>query len=198
MPKSSVVRICCIANCGEPVKTRSTMCYAHRYRKEKYGDPLAPTKKAPRGAIMKFIHEVVLPSATDECILWRFSKANYGYGELVIAGRKKLAHRVVCELAHGLAPQGKNDVAHSCNNRLCVNPAHLRWASRAENVADMVGHGTAQRGERSPLSKLTEDQVREIRQLEGKMGRTEIGRKFGICHSTVYAIIERKSWFWLD
>jgi hypothetical protein len=130
--------------------------------------------------------------------VWPYAKANYGYGEVVVDGRKRLAHRIVCELANGPAPEGKNDAAHSCNNRLCINPNHLRWATRAENIDDMVGHGTAQRGERSPLSKLTEDQVRQIRALDGKVGRTEIGRRFGISHATVYAILERKSWFWLE
>lgn len=195
MPRRRISDICLVDNCNNKTEARG-WCKKHYGRWRRYGDPLK-TKSTPTGEPMRFIKKV-LEIDTDECIEWPFTKANYGYGEIIVDGRKRLAHRIVCEMAIGEKLPRNTDVAHSCNNRRCVNWKHVRPATRAENVADMIGHGTAQRGENSYLSKLTEADVREIRKLKDKMKITEIAKKFGVTHSTIYAIFVKKSWFWLE
>jgi hypothetical protein len=51
------------------------------------------------------------------------------------------------------------------------------------------------RGERSSLSRLTEDDVREIRRLAAQ-GQThrQIAPKFGINYANVHYIVQRKTW----
>lgn len=77
-----------------------------------------------------------LASDTDECIIWPHGVTTSGYPSM--GAGKPRAHRYVCEQKHGPAPKGRNDAAHSCLNRLCINPKHLRWATRAENMADSM------------------------------------------------------------
>jgi hypothetical protein len=66
-----------------------------------------------------------------------------GYLKLSIPSARKtvtvFAHRLVCWLAHGPPSNGlnwSNAVAgHLCSNSRCITPSHLRWLSRAENIA---------------------------------------------------------------
>lgn len=72
----------------------------------------------------------------DDCLLWPFTKNARGYGTVTYA-RGYTAAAAMCELAHGNRPEGKQS-AHSCGVRLCVNPRHLRWATRSENARFLV------------------------------------------------------------
>jgi hypothetical protein len=41
----------------------------------------------------------------------------------------------MCELIHGSAPEGA-EASHLCeDNWLCVNPDHLLWETKIENIA---------------------------------------------------------------
>lgn len=195
MARKRIRRLCSIANCGKP-HFGYGWCATHYARWRRNGDPLVLQERKPRG--LTFIKEVAAAHQSDDCLLWPYGKAHYGYGEVLIDGRKRLAHRVVCEITHGQPPPGKNDTAHSCGNRLCVNPHHLRWATRAENETDKLSHGTSNRGARHGMSKLSVDDVREIRALHRTMRHKDIAKKFGISAKYVNEIASRRSrWAWL-
>lgn len=55
-----------------------------------------------------------------------------GYGCLTVNGRWFRAHRFLWERINGPIPQDKV-IAHTCDNRRCVNPSHLRLATVSEN-----------------------------------------------------------------
>jgi hypothetical protein len=79
----------------------------------------------------------------NECWLWKgtLSEPN-GYG-LISNGHNKpwlRAHRVSWQLANGRDP-GDLFVCHSCDNRTCVNPAHLWLGTNTDNLKDMVAKG---------------------------------------------------------
>jgi IS30 family transposase len=57
-----------------------------------------------------------------------------------------------------------------------------------------TGDAVAQRGEKHGMSKLTEDQVRAIRDLVPTLSVREIARQYGVSPSTVSSIHLRKSW----
>jgi hypothetical protein len=84
---------------------------------------------------------------TDGCWLWTASTfTQRGYGQFAVDGKARTtAHRIAWELTHGPIPKtvnGKPSVLmHSCDNRLCCNPAHLRVATQAENLKDMADKG---------------------------------------------------------
>jgi hypothetical protein len=126
---------------------------------------------------------------------WPFGKNGVGYGTFQLDGRSVLVHRLACEAVHGRAPADKPIAAHWCGNRCCANPQHLRWATQAENMADKVTHGTAQRGEKHGGAKLTWDEVREIRSLlnAGHYGK-DVARQFGVSKSTISFIRRGQTW----
>lgn len=56
-----------------------------------------------------------------------------GYGRIGMAGRSRLAHRVMYELL--VEPIGEGlTIDHLCRNTRCVNPSHLETVTASENV----------------------------------------------------------------
>ena len=79
------------------------------------------------------------------CWNWKASTFNTGYGQFTTAdGKNRTAHRVAYEYAYGPIPDGLY-VCHSCDNRKCVNPAHLWLGNAKANVTDMIDKGRAPR-----------------------------------------------------
>jgi hypothetical protein len=109
--------------------------------------------------------ESVLLSATDECIEWPYALTHNGYPQMMRRDNQRTVRVTifVCEQVHGPRPAGRVDAAHSCGIRRCVNPRHLRWATRRENEADKLLHGTLRTGVRAPQAKLTQSQVDDAR-----------------------------------
>jgi hypothetical protein len=62
------------------------------------------------------------------CWIWQGAQIR-GYGR---AGRAGLAHRVYFEKEHGPLPSG-TQLHHLCEQRLCVNPAHLAPLVQSEH-----------------------------------------------------------------
>ncbi len=71
---------------------------------------------------------------TDTCWLWVGAKFQKGYGRYGRASKRgtALAHRVAYERWVGPIPSGLT-IDHLCNNKACVNPAHLEPVTLREN-----------------------------------------------------------------
>jgi hypothetical protein len=133
----------------------------------------------------------------DECLVWPFAKRSDGYANLCTGP----AYRVMCRLAHGEPPTTKHQAAHSCGRggRGCINPRHLRWATRKENCADALLHGTRALGERHGAAILTEANVLKIKYLcANGMSQSEAGRRFGVAFQTIWEIVHGHNWKHLD
>ena len=75
------------------------------------------------------------------CIEWAGTRNNAGYGMLYLNGRDHLAHRVAYVLNNNAAIG--QVIMHSCDNPVCVNPAHLSAGSHSDNMQDMHSKGRA-------------------------------------------------------
>ncbi|PXH62351.1 HNH endonuclease signature motif containing protein [Klebsiella variicola] len=67
------------------------------------------------------------------CWIFTGSRLPSGYGILWNGARPTGAHRISFQLYKGEIPAGK-EIDHICNNRSCVNPAHLQAISHKENI----------------------------------------------------------------
>lgn len=134
---------------------------------------------------------------TPGCWEWVGSKTRLGYGIFNMGGRKILAHRLGYELQVG--PISKNiDVLHNCDNPPCVRGDHLFLGTQIDNVRDMDKKGrrrTADHsGENNPMSKLTREQVVQIRENPNGYTRYRLSKIFGVEWSTIDRIQKRKLW----
>jgi len=132
------------------------------------------------------------PIADNGCWVWKGGVSNVGYG-LCYSDKKKIAsaHRTSYEAFIGEIPKDKL-VAHICDNRLCVNPAHLFLATHAENSADMVAKNRSARGEKCGKSKLTEEQVKFIR--ESNLSHRKLGVMFNVSHANIGYVKRGATW----
>lgn len=182
-------RQCSINGCDEPARTRG-WCIAHYVRWKRNGDPFGG-RLTPGGRI-EWLRSKVGHSG-DECLVPDFV-IKPDYWTVRVDGEARAAHRWMCEQVNGTPPAGDYEAAHSCGNGNigCVNPNHLRWATPVENWADKVAHGRATMGERHPASKLTEDDVREIRKSSETLVR--LSQQYGVSHSQISAVKRHKAW----
>jgi HNH endonuclease len=131
------------------------------------------------------------------CWLWTGTRITRGYGQLKFGDSYRLAHRMAYEMLIGPIPDGQW-VLHRCDVRHCVRPDHLFLGNVAINQADMKTKGRSARGERQGRSKLTAEQVHEIRAAgaRGEMQRV-IAARYGISRSAVGLILNGTNWYWL-
>src|SRR5688572_6542050 len=193
----AIPRICTVLDCGKKVYGHG-YCSAHYQRWRRHGDPMAGGMPKGQGITQKFVHEVALPYQGDDCLIWPYGKGTPGYGIINYNGKNQAVHRLVCRLAHGEASSNVLQTRHKCGVRACVNPRHLEWGTPKENMQDKVRHGTAPRGANNAHTKLTEADVRWIRQFGANMPRNEVAQMFGVSPQTIGKVVLRRDWDWLE
>ncbi len=134
----------------------------------------------------------------DECWEWKAGKKGRGYGMFGINYEMWYAHRVAWILTFGPIPEGLL-CCHHCDNPGCCNPYHLFLGTIRDNNVDSFRKGRTARGEKQGGSKLTEEDVLEIRRLYKAKERNQqdLADKFGVSHVTISRIVRRKRWAWL-
>ena len=119
------------------------------------------------------------PYAIDpstECWNWLREKNEKGYGRLVRDRRRWLAHMWYYVQKYGPVPEGLQ-LDHTCRNRGCCNPDHVEPVTQSINQR------------RGLNSKLTLEQVDELKMLKGTCSTRDAAKNFDISHQTV-----RKYW----
>lgn len=105
--------------------------------------------------------------------------------------KRAYASHFVLEAFVGPCPPGM-EACHGDGD--CLNDAadNLRWDTSTANKADMVKHGTRQRGEQINTAKLTEDDVREIRRIGYPLKQHAV--KHNITEALACQILKGKVW----
>ena len=104
-------------------------------------------------------------------------------------------HKLVLLSFYGTAPFEGAICAHNDGNKLNNRASNLRWASLAENSADMKRHKTQIRGSEVFGAKLTEKDLPKIRQrIRNGETNTAIAPDFGVSASTISLIKRNRIW----
>lgn len=185
---------CLEPNCAMTVRSRG-LCNKHYLHFKYHGlsFPAGPLKPRP-GSTKKFLTGLI-GHVGNECIPWPFFIASNGYGQAKLGSAHYVAHRLMCVLEYGEPPTPDSQAAHSCNNRACVNPRHLRWASASENGFEKHAHGTMPRGESHSSAKLTSAMVKVI--CRSSLSSGNLARQFCVSVAAVKNVRSGRSWSWL-
>ncbi len=89
----------------------------------------------------RFLSKVEIRSL-GSCWIWQGGTAGGNrpwdtggpYGKLKVEGRTVYAHRLVLGLIGRRAPSREHVPHHWCRIRLCENPLHLEWVTKAKNA----------------------------------------------------------------
>jgi len=72
----------------------------------------------------------------NDCWKWLGTIASTGYGKICISSKQCLAHRISFQIDNPNICLDGTIIRHLCNNRLCVNPNHLKIGSQQDNMRD--------------------------------------------------------------
>ena len=142
------------------------------------------------------------------CWSWQEALHRDGYGVFWDGRSSRQAHRVSYSVFVGDIPLGMF-VCHKCDNRRCVNPAHLFLGTASDNTNDakkkgrlakgelhgMFGRGDLcanAKGERNNMAKLTEAEVVEILASDASM--VSLAAKYGVQYQAIYKIKRGLRW----
>ena len=148
----------------------------------------------------------------DDCWVWKLAVRTGGYGSFKCSGRGLIASRVAYYLFYHADPSDKM-VCHTCDFPNCCNPYHLFLGTALDNSQDAQNKGRLKhgegdrhgskthpekwyRGEQSAASKLTEEQVLEIRRAYKVefVTQQQLADRYGTKRETIGRIIRGDNW----
>jgi len=182
-----------MAESRESIKRRHRI-YKERYPERvkesnrKYREAHPVERKERRPDAERFLSKV---DKGESCWTWKGWIDGWGYGKFRYRGRMMFAHRFSYMTYREPVPDGLC-VLHRCDNPACVNPAHLFLGTQGDNAKDKMAKNRHTFGEKSKRSKLTLDQVMEIRRSTGN--QRLLAEKYGIRQTTVSEIRNGRSW----
>lgn len=124
-----------------------------------------------------------------DCLVWTGCRLWSGHGQIRVAGKTELVHRIVWALQNGPIPDGM-EVCHECDNPPCCDESHLFLGTHEKNLSDMA------QKERSGTAKLTTRKAEEIRHLYagGDWSLDRIAKEYDVSKRTVLNTIKGKVW----
>ena len=127
------------------------------------------------------------------CWEWNGVKNDAGYGMVWLNGKNHRVHRLILTKKLGRPLETCEVTRHLCNNPICSNPEHLDVGTTQDNINDKVKADRQAKGEKSGVCKITDVQVEEIRQLNGRMSLRDIGKLYNIHYVHVSRIQSGRS-----
>lgn len=131
---------------------------------------------------------------SGDCWEWTGRKNKSGYGLTAVRGGSEIAHRAYWQLVVGEVPDGMY-LLHSCDNKCCVNPAHLRVGTHAENMAEAKERKRMRpmRGIDNGRAKITYEIADAIR-ADVSSSNVSLGKKYGVSDVVISNVRLGRSW----
>ena len=108
----------------------------------------------------------------------------------------KRVHRLVAE-AFCDNPEDKDEINHKDGNKENNKAENLEWVTRSENEQHAYDNNLVKvlKGSEKPLSKLDEEDVRNIRkEYEDGCLQIELAERYGVARQTISSVVNRKAW----
>jgi len=208
MPKT-LVRVTCDI-CGKPYeKFLANVNQNKKYGRKNVCSPecksvvsALPAKKRTRPIQDRFWEKVDIRE-DDDCWEWKAAlsagEEKWMAGYFYKGGRMIYAYRVAWELANGREQPKGLEIMHTCDNRRCVNPAHLRLGTHLENMQDCRAKGRTSsghlRGGKNGNAILNSEQVTRIYERINLGERhADIAMDYSISRSSVTQIARKANW----
>lgn len=130
------------------------------------------------------------------CILYEYYIGKHGYGMTYVERKPYRAHRYILEKKLGHKLPKDIFACHTCDIQACVNKNHLFPGAPRLNSQDMVEKNRQAKGIENGASKLTENQVCEIRlkYVPRKYSFRKLGKEYHVSSTTIQNIILHKQW----
>lgn len=180
---------CVSDGCSRSARKRG-MCNAHYLR---WYRRTPPAERQRPSAPERFWSKV---AKGPGCWEWQGCRRPSGHGHFAVTQTRIIsAHSYSLELALGYPAPDGTECCHRCDNPPCVNPKHLYFGTRQNNVDDAWARGRHQVGSQRPAALLTEAQVIEIRERYAANEQVpSLAGCFGIAQSTVRSIVLGNKW----
>lgn len=137
----------------------------------------------------------------DKNSCWNFTGPldSVGYGQIASPKIRDLfkewkVHRLSYKIFNGEI--GNKLVLHTCDNRKCFNPDHLFLGTQMDNMKDRMNKGRYRSisGENNKFSKLTKDNVKQIRKLKGQKSIRALAKQFNVGKTTIEKVLNNTTW----
>lgn len=113
----------------------------------------------------------------------------HSYGTFKIGGRAYDTHRVSFVIHNGPIPDGSL-VCHTCDNRRCVNPAHLFLGTYRSNHMDAIEKGRITPFKQTRTTRLTaEERAELLADYSGGVSERALAAKFKLAPTSLKRII---------
>lgn len=147
---------------------------------------------------------------TDGCWLWTRRDGYDGYGCFSLQRKLRYAHHWSYIFTNKLELNKKLYLCHTCDNRKCVNPAHLYEGNNTTNARDMMARGRGKgqftkdtptvfkKGHITASRKISADLAFNIKKDLLDLRQCDVIRKYDVSRDTVRAIARGDSWASLE